>query len=284
MLWFKLKLITLYFLVQNNTCTCHREVRKSDFAYNRSEYKVRRIGRLNEKVDESSGLAYESDSTFWSHNDSGGKPEIYLVNQKEEIFKTISLPKAKNYDWEALAKDKEGNIYCADIGNNKSIRKALKIYKINPSNPERYDSIMFKYEDQTKFPPDKKDLNFDCEGMFWLDGKLYLFSKNRGGNLVKYYTLSDQPGSQVAKLAPARIYLKTMITSADVSPDGKMFALLSYGKIFLFTIENKENLFEKPYKCVRFGRGGQVEGLIFTNDKDILVTSEKGKVYNVQKR
>jgi hypothetical protein len=58
------------------------------------------------------------------------------------------------------------------------------------------------------------------------------------------YQLPAESGDHI--LAPVdSIHINTQVTSADISPDGKTFALLTYGKILLFGVDNNRINFEK---------------------------------------
>jgi hypothetical protein len=76
--------------------------------------------------------------------------------------------------------------------------------------------------------------------------------------------------------------LKSPVTAADISPDGKEFALLSYGKIFIFEIANNEINFSKPKLCIKIGRA-QMEALNYTSNTDFIMTNEQRKIYTVVK-
>src|SRR5690606_27886387 len=128
-----------------------------------------------------------------------------------------------------LAKDENGNLYIGDFGNNSNKRKSLRIYKVSEQNMMLTDTITFTYPDQKEFPPPKPARNFDCEAFLWHNNNLYLFTKNRGeSKYTKLYKLPDSGGTHTAQLLDS-IETNTMITSADISPNSKQFALLGNG-------------------------------------------------------
>lgn len=78
---------------------------------------------------ETSGLICFNE-LFWTHNDSGGRPEIYgLDTQKGKIKATVIVSNASNVDWEEIAQDDQ-YVYVGDFGNNRGVRRDLCIYKI----------------------------------------------------------------------------------------------------------------------------------------------------------
>lgn len=87
---------------------------------------------------------------------------------------------------------------------------------------------------------------------------------------------SEQGNYTISPIDSIRI--KTQVTSADISPDGKTFALLTYGKILLFGIEEGKINFKRPLGCFRIVRK-QTEALIFLNNSDMLVTNEQKQIF-----
>lgn len=280
----KIKIFTVLIALRSLVDPCHVEKKVSGFEGGRKEYKISRAGRLDPLISESSGLAHTGkDTTFYTHDDSGGKPELYEIDMSGCLIDVVKIPHASNKDWEDLARDDKGNIYIGDFGNNQNTRKNLRIYKVSISGNMKVDTISFSYPDQQEFPPPKKQRNFDCEAFFWYKDSLYLFSKNRGSKCVKFYKLPDQPGIYQAKLFH-EVYLRSMITSADISPDKKEFVLLGYGKMYFFNNLEGESLKPAPAYCRKFGRGGQSEAVLFLNERELMVTNEGGKVFVVRKR
>ncbi len=261
------------------TCNCHSEIQKTGFQRAKAEYSITKTGRMLTCINESSGLTPAwQDGFFWTHNDGGGNAELYMINQTGRIFDTLFVNDSKNIDWEDLTKDDKGNIYVGDFGNNNQDRKDLCIYKHKNGKTEK---INFHYADQEHFP--SKHRVFDCEAMFWHRGKLYLFSKDWSKNhQTQLYSLSDQAGNYML-MPEQNVFLKSPVTAADVSPNGKEFALLSYGKIFVFEVNGEKIDFSKPKHCVKIGKN-QAEALAYINDTDFVITNEQRKVFLVKKK
>jgi hypothetical protein len=275
---FLYKFYMLLFSLRIATCNCHSEIQKSGFQKAKIAYSITKTGRMPVCINENSGLIRAwQDNYFWTHNDSGGNTELYMINQQGRIFDTLFVNNSKNIDWEDLTKDDKGNIYVGDFGNNSQARKDLCIYKHHNGKTEK---ISFHYADQDHFPAREKV--FDCEAFFWYGGKLYLFSKDWSKNhQTQLYVLPDKAGDY-ALLPEQSIFIKSPVTAADVSPDGKEFALLTYGKIFTFEISGGKIDFSKPKSCIKIGRN-QAEGLAYTNDTDFIISNEQRKVFLVSK-
>lgn len=274
------KILYWLFYLKISTCNCHSEVKKSNFENGGHFYKVSKTIKLPTIVNEGSGLVRSTkDSTFWTLNDGGGKTEIYEINKSGKLLHTLPISNAQNQDWEDITRDEKGNLFIGDFGNNDNARKDLMIYKFPENQPDKLEKIKFHYADQERFPPQKKDQNFDCEAFFALGDSLYLFSKNRGDKSVKLYAMPSRVG-EYALIPKDRIFIKTMVTGAAVSPNNKVFALLTYGKVFLFYIDNQEVSFRKPLLCIKFAHK-QTEGITFLTDETMMISNEQGEMFEV---
>jgi hypothetical protein len=277
------KIFGLLIIFRSVFCGCAVELKATGFKKNKGEYLIESLSRMPRGFMESSGLEVSDDpDVYFTHTDSGGKNHLYKITPEGAVLDTIIVKGAENKDWEDLTRDDMGNIYIGDFGNNLNRRKDLHIYKFNPET-EEVQIINFKFEDQNEFPPERKEMNFDVEGFFWKEGALHLFSKNRGIKCVKHYVIPDEAGNY--EVAPIQsIYLNGMVTAAGLSPDNKMFALLSYGKIYLFNVDENGGIFDRPYKCLPFTKGAQSEGLVFINETDFLISNETGRLFLAWKR
>lgn len=278
-----IKLFTLYIYLQTTLCGCGPDRRNGGFTKPEFKYKLERVSRMDANVLESSGLAHAPDSTFWTHPDGANPAILYNITKQGKLLDTIPLPQLRNADWEDLAEDGE-HLYIGDFGNNANSRKDLRIYKINSQNYTLTGTIDFALEDQDAFPPTEDNLHFDLEAFFYHQDSLYLFTKSRGRQKkLKLYTLPATPGKYTARLQE-QIPVKAMATAADISPTGEQFAVLGYGKLYLFEVQNGNiNLGGKHY-CIPLGRTGQAEAILYTSPHELLLTNEAGKLFKVVRK
>ena len=274
----------LWLGVKTVFCTCLSDSKNNNFEKVRSQYEVRRTGTLPSAASESSGLARGKDvNSFWTHNDSGGKAELYEIDSAGKFLSVKKIDGATNTDWEDLAQEPDGTLYIGDFGNNNNTRRTLDIYKLPPNNAD-VEKIAFSYKDQKAFPPASDKLIYDCEAFFYSNKSLYLFSKNlsTGNHYVRLYQMPAEKGTYT--LSPIdSIRINTQVTSADISPDGKTFALLTYGKVLLFGIENGNINFKRPLGCFRLVKK-QAEAIVFLNDSDMLITNEQREIFRVTRQ
>ena len=256
------------------------------FARPAPRYTLARAGRLPPAVAESSGLApADSAGLAWTHGDGGTPATLYLVRLSGELLSTLPLAPLPNRDWEDLTRDPAGRLYIGDFGNNGNDRRDLAVYRLTPGpGRPRIDTIAFRYPDQTAFPPPRARRRFDCEALFYYRDTLHLFTKDRGpARRTYYYVLPARPGRHVAVLRDS-LRLRTPITGAALSPDGRRVALLGYGAVFIFEGPPGPGLFRAPKTYRALPRTGQAEALLFLTNHDLLVGNERGRLFRARQR
>lgn len=207
------------------------------------------------RLPEPSGLAAgTSPGVYWTHNDSGDGPVIYAVTAEGRLLGAFRVVGAQARDWEAITADGAGHLYVGDIGNNANARRDLTVYRvpepaISPGTATVVEgevsvdrAIRFHYPEQTRFPPSAR--NFDAEALFW-DGQtnaLYLLTKHRGDMATVLYRFDDLESSSSTPLSQRGRFVVGgdpdnfggMVTGADLSPDGRFLAVLTYHALFIF--------------------------------------------------
>jgi hypothetical protein len=246
------------------------------------------LGKFPSKLSEVSGLETNAHGDIWVVQDSGNKDEIHKVDTTAQVLETYKIDHAKNKDWEDLAMDSQGNLYIGDFGNNTNERKDLTIYKVSHTELDKKEpnakKIRFNYLEQKRFPPKKNNLLFDTEGFFHWQGFLYIFTKNRtrpytGETLV--YRVPDTEGDYDAEFLGSLFLCKDQdhcsVTGADISPDGKSIALLTYGFVFLLTDFDFPDVSKAQSKVIDLNSDTQIESIGFLDNGTLLLADEEKK-------
>lgn len=268
------------------------------------------------ELDEISGIvkSRQYKDTYWVHNDSGDSSRIFAINSQGEVlfpgfdpkdptkgrgeYEGIKIKKAANRDWEDIALDGK-TMYISDCGNNANQRTDLGIYKLQEPNPltdlkASHDGfIPVAYPDQKEFPP-KFNLNFDCEAIFVLKGKVHFITKHRLGkfpaNSASLYRLDDvKPNGAVNTLTKldSKEDMGGWVTGADLSPDGKTLAVLTHlptASVWLFDVTKGDKIFSHPIKQVKFTGGGQTEAICWDDATTVRITNEPGDIFSLKVR
>ena len=274
-----MKKLLFFILVIGFTASCQ------DFG------KLQMVASLPGTLKEVSGIEIIDDSDLlWMINDSGNAPKIYGYHlTSKKIEKILTVTNAKNKDWEDLATDTRGNLFIGDFGNNISKRKNLTIYSIKKAASIVEDEVVavktsFHFEDQKKFPPKKKDRNFDVEAFIMINDHFYLFTRNRSSKFdgtTKLYKIPAKEGSFEAKLIGS---FKTctnwdscQITSAAVDHLTGKIALLSSNKIWILSDYTNDDFFNGKIEKIKLEHYSQKESITFKNSNELFIADERSK-------
>ncbi|WBQ06608.1 hypothetical protein [Kribbella sp. CA-293567] len=225
----------------------------------------------DQRVDESSGLAKSAkyDGIWWTVNDSGDTARVFGVDATGEVRVVLKF-KAPVKDVEAIAVDRDGVIYIADIGDNNRNREMIEVYTI-PEPPEledqedvkfhRYD---FEYPDG---PHDAETLLIQPETK-----RLYFVTKVKtkpGAFYAAPASASREGTNKLTKLAdvPAGPY---GFTDGTFMPDGKTVVLRTYIDVATMTWGDEPALVARAGTPVAQGESVAVG----PSGSDLLVGSE----------
>jgi hypothetical protein len=254
----------------------------SIFAVSNAQTQLTTMGVLPREIGESSGLEIGQGDTYWTHNDKGDQPWLFLLSSEGKLLRKVFIKNVTAKDLEDLTIEEDKFMYVGDFGNNKNDRQDLRIYKIRLEWLYQQDTVIpetihFSYEDQRIFPPKKADRNFDCEAFFWYRGQLYLFTKNRGDSgYTKCYGMNTTQEKQVARLIDS-FMTGNWVTSADISPLGNKMALLCGPVLYVFTDFKQDKFFKgKHFKTVMAAT--QKEAAVFKSEEKLVMTDERNNM------
>jgi hypothetical protein len=204
----------------------------------------------NPKINEASGLIASRviKNHFWTHNDSGGENEIYLINQEGINTYKIQLKGIKNRDWEDLSyfynsSDSSGYIFVAETGDNNAEHKENYLYffkeptieKINNNKESlQIDSIQritFKYPNGQR---DAETLLHDP-----INNDIIIITK-REDSVMVYSIQYPYDTKNVINLSKKTTLPFHKIISGDVSQDGMEVLLKDYDNIYYWKKSKKE--------------------------------------------
>jgi len=226
---------------------------------------------------------------FWTHNDSGNSPELFLLDSLTfDVIRSVYINSHNNIDWEELTIN-ETHVFIGDFGNNNGTRTNLRILKLEKSllldgtiDTIEVDEISFSYPDQTSFTSSNEH-NFDCEAFIYYNDSLQLFTKHRGNEYTKHYTLPAIPGNYTAILKDSCL-VEGQVTGAHLQGD-TLIAFLGYRPtsffepfLFLLWDFQGENFFSGNKRRINLGtvlEMGQNEAIHFTGDYSGFITSEE---------
>ena len=143
------------------------------------------LGRLEPAITESSGLARSKSvaGAFWTINDSGNRPELFLFSHQAEPLARCEIKSAPNKDWESMATWQvadQNYIVIGDVGDNTRKRKYGHLYfvqepTIKPTKKDRYEKSLPAVGLQIRF--DGGPINCEALGIDPQSNDVYFVEK-----------------------------------------------------------------------------------------------------------
>ncbi|MGH7481803.1 MAG: hypothetical protein ACRELV_06570 [Longimicrobiales bacterium] len=201
-----------------------------------------RVGALPEALREASGLAASRrhEGVLWTHDDSGGEPEIFAIDTAGRLLSTVRVTDATFTDWEDIEVgpcDVGDCIYIGDIGNNRRDRDSATIFVIPEPAPTETVSAPARRL-RLRYPGGPAA---DAEALFVLPGPaVYVISKGIEQPVTVFrYPGEPRPGvavelEAVQTLTPEPVALPDQVTGAGASPDGDLVAVRTYTALQLY--------------------------------------------------
>ncbi|MDD4737089.1 MAG: hypothetical protein PHP44_13410 [Kiritimatiellae bacterium] len=240
---------------------------------------------------ECSGLARSACSLdlFWTHNDSGDDPLLYLIDLQGRLRSTLRVRDAKAKDWEDLASgefDGKTWLFVADIGDNKLKRKHVRIYVLeDPCGVEGaldrkecslWYALRFQYEDGAH--------NAEALGVDPMNGDLYLVTKTAIGSCGVYRLSASSWREQPGEMQTARRVATlpwSRVTAMDIAPDGLRALVLTRTSGYEYERKPDESWAQafagKPDK-INLPHREQGEAVCYDMGRRLILASESEQV------
>ena len=265
------------------------------------------LGNLTDKtITEASGMVASGrrKDLLWIINDGGNPSMIHAVGLDGSNRGRVLIRNAPNRDWEDLAAfryDERPFLLIADCGDNNSRRKSCFLYAIEEPRIGSSDipsgiSVPWSWRIEYSYAGGPQD----CEGVAVdPDSRQILLLTKRTVPPVVYSLPLFPVASQRVQLArplatvngipaptaedltedPLFGRFRSQPTAMDISPDGKIVAVLTYKRPYLFYRQGNESwprVFDRPPIPLAMPRLRQAEAMCFATDgTSLFVTSEK---------
>ena len=257
---------------------------------------------VDRRIKESSGLASSSrsDAYYWTHNDSGGEPEIFAVNRKGETLATLRLAAAACHDWEDIARDPSDPanpaLIIGDIGDNMAARPHVTLYRIpEPAVDPSSTGIKGDTDEAARYDLEYEDGPHDAETLLVhpATGRVYIVTKALSGSSVYAAPVPLRAGAvnRLRKLASLQFAAlpglnggirtglrRLLATGGSISPDGKRLVVRTYTDAYEWPIAGGDiaaALRKKPLR-VPLPQTKQGEAITYSRDGRSLITTTEG--------
>ena len=260
----------------------------------------------DDTISEASGMAASGrqKDLLWIVNDGGNPPLIHAVGVDGSNRGRVRIRNAHNRDWEDLAAfrlDDRPYLLIADCGDNDSRRKSCFLYAVEEPRIESIDtSTEFSIPWTWRIEYSYSDGPRDCEGVAVdvHNRQILLLTKRTVPPVVYVLPLLSAtkekfllarplaevhgiPAPEPEDLTEDPLFgrFRSQPTAMDISPDGKIIALLTYKRPYLFYRQGNENwprVFARPPVPLAMPMMRQAEAMCFSPDgSSLIVTSEK---------
>lgn len=215
------------------------------------------VGALSDaRIAESSGVAASRrfPGFIWTHNDSGDVARVFLLNARGQTAAVVNLSGANARDYEDIAVAGNGDkaqVYVGDIGDNKSRRDTLTVYRFAESQVAR-DALsstrLNAQASQIAVVPQTMTLRYpdgahDAETLIaTLDGSLVIVTKTREVSTIfktphPFSANSTQTLVQIGQFRfGAEGWPTRLTTGGDLSADGKRVVIRTYSSAYEWTL------------------------------------------------
>jgi hypothetical protein len=230
-------------------------------------------------IRESSGVAASRrfPGVIWTHNDKGNSPSLYAIDKNGKLLAEY-LVAAVNDDWEDIALDDQGRIYIGKIGNNKAKKDRIEVLRLAEPNPANRGAEPDTLDVERTYLLSFPEQPFDCEAMFIHQGHGYVISKQFNNAPAGLYRFPLERGHNLQLEKVADLPIRGPVTSADLSANGRLLAILTYGTLYTFQIDGDINRLATAKPQPTPAPAGKTEGICFTPD-GLLMTAESRQVY-----
>jgi hypothetical protein len=275
-----------------------------------SDLSYEKLGVVEQAVlNECSGLVASGryQDCVWAHNDSGGKPELFLLSKSGELRCVLEVDTKQNKDWEDICTvEHQGRVFLAigDFGDNSRKRKRCHFILVEEpavdliaGNVTRVAAkpaltIAFEYEDGAH----------DCEACAFdqKTGTILLVTKElvlaKGSEAARgpgVYSLNLSPSLKMLsagansdkeiELTAVRLAdsVQDIVTGMDISRDGRLLAVRSYFYVYFYVRGAEESwldVVQRPAsKGHRLPVQRQGESLCFLPAGNKLLSISEGK-------
>ncbi|MGW7099912.1 WD40 repeat domain-containing protein [Streptomyces sp. NPDC054838] len=225
------------------------------------------------RITESSGLAASRvhPGVYWTHNDSDDGPYVYAVDSAtgRTVARVTLTGIGRPRDVEAISLGPDGQLYVADVGDNKDgTWDHVWIYRF-PEPRELADATVKAEQFTVRYADGPR--NAEALMVHPVTGRVYIASKNeRTGGLYEGPERLSADGTNVFR----RIADVPWVTDGAFSPDGSRLTLRGY--FFAKTYPWQDGRPQGAGEAVSAPWQGQAESVTYTADGSALMFGSEG--------
>jgi hypothetical protein len=246
------------------------------------------LGKADQRIEEASGLAASvaNPGMFWTINDSGNPPEVFLIDQQAKVRLVCTLFHGNNRDWEDIAvgpgpDPQKKYVYVADIGDNWAQYELKYLYRFEEPTLRGEKELTITQFDTLvlKLPDGKRDSETILIDPFTND--LFLISKREDS--VHLYTTPFPFSRDTIVLQKVMKLPYTRIVAGSISSNGGDILLKDYERVYYWKRSAGESLpevFMKESIWLPYEREPQGEAIAWGENGNAYYTLSEGTMGN----
>jgi hypothetical protein len=239
-------------------------------------------------INEASGIVASRTNAnkLWTHNDSGDKNRIFLIDNHGQLKGTYYLNGTHNRDWEDIEISDIGGqhyLWVADIGDNSAVHGTSYVYRIvEPAyTGHANDTVLHVETIAIQYP----DMPTNAEALLvdQQTNDMYIVTKGTSAKVYKVAYPQSTTSTNNAVLLGTLPF--TLITAGDISPNNQEILLKNYNEVYYWKRKSGASIFNTIQDTVTklpYTAEPQGEGIGFANDSSGYYTiSELSSASNV---
>lgn len=212
---------------------------------------------------------------FWLHNDSGGDPELVLIDSTGVARMRLRVPGVENRDWEDVAA-RGDTLFIAEMGDNSARYDTVYVYAvlepavIADTTAAWVGRYPFRFPDG---PRDAETLLVDP-----LSGDWFIVSKREEQSRLYRYAASQRTATLPTLERVEGSFAFRMAVGGDVSIDGREVLVKTYDAVYHWQRNGGESLAAtllRPPRAQPYTPERQGEAIAFTTDGSAYVTTSE---------
>lgn len=211
----------------------------------------RELGRVSDvDILESSGLvaSRRTPGAFWTHNDSGDQPRLFLLDGKGKTLATFQVSNANAVDWEDicyLERDGGHFLLIGDVGDNARRRRQIELYLVEEPavQLDRENLAAGRVAARETIRVRFEDGAHNCESLAFdqVTREILLATKHKDQSHLYSVVLPEQHNGRVLTARRIGRLPIPYATAMDIAPDRMRLIAVNYLRGFEFARRGSES-------------------------------------------
>ena len=227
-------------------------------------------------IPEASGLAVSrrNPAWLWAHNDSDNASVLFAIDPTGTVRGRVRVP-VPTRDWEDISAMRCGDDECllvADIGDNRSVRAQVRIYRVREPQPGDAQTGA-----PQSFAASYADGPHNAESMFVIGDEVFIVTRDRSGAVYQSTLTGAQSALTFRRIGQLGL---RAVSDAETSHDGKVVVVRTSNLAVLYRSADILRGALVPAARIPIGGLKEPQGEGVALDGDTLYLASEGNAFN----